>query len=459
MFFQQLAKWGERPALIEGDTIITYAELAEQVADFSAQLSAGQPAGRKLLLLQAHNDRQSLVAYLAALQGQHTLLLVDGTLAASQLAPILQAYQPNLHVQQGQISQLNAEPVALDAKLALLLSTSGSTGSPKQVALSAANLQANAESICAYLPIESSDTTITTLPFAYSYGLSVINSHLLVGACIVLNQAPVTSREFWQRFEGENISSIAGVPHSWQMLLRLGFTRKNHLHLRYFTQAGGKLDTNTAKALADYADTHNKAFYMMYGQTEATARMAYLPPEKAQRKPASIGQAIPGGKLAIKSDDGQWITEAEQQGELYYQGKNVMLGYTGQQADLAQFSPSDWLATGDLAYCDGEGDFVISGRLKRIVKPFGQRINLDEVESWLQQQGLKVACLGTDQQLQVAVEQRDSSESHNIQQLTAQISEFSSLHPSAIKVLAIDALPITANHKRDYQALSKVFVK
>lgn len=451
MFFNQLASFSGQPACIAEGKAISYQALSSMVEEKAMQLSALAPQGRKLILLQADNDLYTLVIYLAALQASHVLMLVESKLSQDKLEQLIESYQPNLLITGQSIQCLSEKPIIMAEELALLLSTSGSTGSPKQVALSQQNLQANADSICAYLPIKSTGKTITSLPFAYSYGLSVINSHLNAGACIVLNQAPVTAREFWQCFEQEQITSIAGVPHSWQMLLRLGITKKNWPHLSYITQAGGKLDTDTAKQLVDYAQAHNILFYIMYGQTEATARMAYLSPEKVVTKADSIGQAIPGGKLALKSTDGGWIDKANAEGELYYQGQNVMLGYAETQANLAEFKPLEWLATGDLAHRDNDGDFKITGRSKRIIKPFGQRVNLDEVEQKLSTRGYQALCVGNDSQLQVAI-----VDCENTDALKTELSQWLQLHPSAITVMQVDKVPVNANGKRDYQQLAQM---
>lgn len=446
MFFQRLADFGEQIAVIQDQQALSYTQLAQRVSDFGAQLQAIAPEGRKLILLQGDNDLDTLVAYLAALQHKHALLLVDVKLGEQQLQGILEVYQPNVSIKQGQIKAINPLSINLHQDLALLLSTSGSTGSPKQVALSQTNLQANAESILAYLPIKASDKTLTTLPFAYSYGLSVINSHLLAGACVVLNKEPPTSRAFWQTFEQQQIASLAGVPYSWQMLIRLGFTRKAHPHLRYFTQAGGKLESAAVSQLTDYAQANQTPFFIMYGQTEATARMAYLDPQKLLQKPDSIGQPIPGGRFALKDQAGNCIQSNEQSGELYYQGANTMLGYTENQADLANFEPAEWLATGDLAYRDGECDYFINGRLKRIIKPFGQRINLDELEQWLGQHGHRAICIGNDKGLLVVAQMGDDE-----RPIAMDIARFLTLNVNVIKVLNVVELPLLNNGKPDYQ--------
>lgn len=446
MFFDlQHVKLGA-VAAIQDKRLVTYGELKKQCALFSKVLEEASLQKIPLVFLKVQNDIDTLIAYISLLQRGFPTLLLDPELEVEKLDRLIAIYQPNLLIEGRKITQVDSRQHQISADLALLLSTSGSTGSAKQVCLSAENLHANAQSICDYLPIQGSDKTITTLPFFYSYGLSVINSHLLEGACIVFNQESVVSRGFWQCFDEHQINSLAGVPHSYEMLLRLRFTNREMPSLRYFTQAGGKLASSNVETLASFADKNNKQFFIMYGQTEATARMSYLSAEKALAKPDSIGQAIPQGVFYLQDEAGENIDTPHKTGELIYIGPNIMLGYANSVADLSGFHRIDMLATGDMAYFDEQGDYFISGRKKRFIKLFGQRINLDEVEQLLMQKELETYCCGDDTKLIVAVKNNNE-----IKVLTKTISELLKLHHSMIQVLAVEQLPLTANGKKDYQ--------
>lgn len=453
MFFQWPDTFAEHKAFIALDANgasfdVSYRTLRGLCQQFLGQL----PKQPQLVALQANNDLATMVAYLACLQGGHPILMLDPDMPEHRRENLLAAYQVNWCVEQKQLTHLRDKPLPLDPRLAILLSTSGSTGSPKQVALSYANLQANAQSICDYLPILTSDTTITTLPPFYSYGLSVINSHLLKGAGVMLNPDSVMSRGFWQHLEQHRISSLAGVPYTYQMLLRLGFDRKDLPHLRYITQAGGKLDGKLLEKLMVASQSHGYDCYVMYGQTEATARMAYVAPEVLVQKPATIGKAIPGGELVLKDPQGQVITQAHCEGELYYRGPNIMLGYSLHAADLKQFSPSAELATGDLAYRDDDGEHFIVGRIKRFSKLFGQRVNLDEVESLLRQQGWECYALGGDNQLRLVVKNNN-----NIKQLKSDLQQLLGIHPSGFAVVSLEDIPRLGNGKPDYPTMLQQF--
>lgn len=453
--FYALTSLPSHPAVIHENKVYLYHQLNGLVDDFISQL----PDKRSLVALYAKNDLATLVAYLGLLRAGHVTLLLDAHANPEFAHQLIQHYGCNGSVENGEFTKLNDVNVSLDDELALLLSTSGSTGTPKQVALSRGNLQSNAQAICQYLPIVSSDTTITTLPFAYSYGLSVINSHLECGACLCLNELSVMEKGFWQALDMHQISSFAGVPFQYEMLHRLRFHRKTLPSLRYFTQAGGKLNETLAAYFAEYAQDNDMAFFLMYGQTEATARMAFnqVAPSSGKAMPpnfASIGKPIPGGRFEVREPNGEVINQPNKTGALFYQGPNVMLGYAQHATDLAAFSPYSWLATGDLAYFDENGEYVIAGRLKRFVKITGKRISLDDVEQWMTQQGYHCYCVGRDGVIQVAVQTQDLINLENWQhKVKTQVGQYLSIHPSFIEVYKFDTLPINRNGKKDYQAL------
>ena len=472
---------------VPSDTItlltFTYEAIASAADACASQISAN--GERKLGFILARNDLPTFIAYLACLRHRQPVMLLDANLSEQTLDSLKSTYQPDFIVKENQI-ELFSEPVkAIDASLSLLLSTSGSTGSPKQVALSAVNLQANAASICQYLPIESSDIALTTLPFFYSYGLSIINSHLLSGACVLLSDTSVVDRQFWQLLEASNVTSFGGVPYSYDMLIRLGLTKKALPSLRYFTQAGGKLAAKKVTMLADYAEAHGKSFYVMYGQTEATARMAYADLAVIKHKPDSIGQAIPRGQFtldvninneqhhlscsrAVEASDTEAKASApEHIGELIYTGANVMLGYAHQLADLQCLPKPHCLHTGDLAYADEDGHYFIVGRLSRFIKVFGLRVALDEVQALLNANQLDTYVLGKDNQIQVLVTESSLSNNASLTHGEATVTTASQLikwlslqlqvHHSVIKVSTIAKLPITVNGKADYATAQQCF--
>lgn len=448
MFWRELTQFGDNIALSEGSQNVSYRQLAKQCELLAAKFGPT----KQLIFLKMSNDIEGVTSYLASLIGQHTVMLLEPDISQNKLDHLISCYRPNYLIAKGEVTHLEPSPLNIDHRLALLLSTSGSTGTAKQVALSFGNIQANADSISRYLPIKSSDRTLSTLPLYYSYGLSVINSHLLMGATIVFSPYSFVNREFWQLFKSAAINSFAAVPHSYAMLLRLRFTQMDLPSLRYFTQAGGKLNKRDCESLAAYADAQNKLFYVMYGQTEATARMAFLAPELASTKPQSIGKAIPQGQFELREDSGDKVEQPHHNAELFYSGPNVMLGYVTDHSQLSQFLERHWLATGDIAYRDQDNDYFITGRKKRFIKVFGERISLDQVEQILANLNIEAYCCGNDKTLVVAMVQTESNQVDVKSILSAQLK----LHSSVIKVIQMDALPLTSNHKKDYGAVMKI---
>ncbi len=437
----------------------TYGELRDDVELAAAGIAKG--AKKSLIMLLTQNRYESLVAYLAGLNSGDALVLVDATLNRDLLLRLIETYRPDSILGNslemsfpgyckrtagplGISSWENEKPEATEIheSLALLLNTSGSTGSPKLVRLSGENLQANAASIVSYLNLSVEDRPITSLPMAYSYGLSVINSHLLAGATLVLSEHGVLRREFWDSVDQHGCTSFAGVPYTYQMLLQTGLLKKRGATLRTLTQAGGALAEPLVRQMKDLAVERGFKFFVMYGQTEATARISYLPYEALAAKAGSIGVAIPDGSLQVDAESG----------ELIYSGPNVMLGYAECRDDLSKGDELQGvLKTGDLARQDADGFFYVTGRLKRFLKMFGKRFNLDEVEQIVQARlGFPAACFGRDDLMLVAVE----AGSENADAVMAMLSETFGVPRNAVRVDPMAAIPRTVRGKIDYQTLA-----
>ncbi|MFZ6005291.1 MAG: AMP-binding protein [Actinomycetota bacterium] len=438
LFSAELAGHGSRVALVSTAGAITYAELDNRVRAVCARLGDE----RRLVLIGAGNAVDPLVAYLAALRGGHAVLLAPGA-NDTTLRALTSAYDPDVMITAGTGWSIDERRPGsahrLHPDLALLLSTSGSTGSPKLVRLSHWNLQANAEAIAEYLALTPQDRAMTTLPMQYCYGVSVINSHLHIGAGIVLTELSVVDRCFWDLFETAGATSFAGVPHTFDLLDRVGFESMSLPTLRYLTQAGGRLHPDTVRRYASLGEQDGWQLFVMYGQTEATARMAYLPPALASSHPASIGVPIPGGTFTIEAPDQDGV------GELVYRGPNVMLGYAEHPSDLALGASVDALRTGDLARLTGEGLYELVGRHSRFVKLYGLRIDLDQVERVLAEYGITSMCTGDDCRLVVAVS--TSTHRPTIAQL---ISDHLGVPRATVVVVGFDELPRLSNGKPDY---------
>ncbi|MDH4157926.1 MAG: AMP-binding protein [candidate division Zixibacteria bacterium] len=460
-FFDALGAFGENIALIDRlGQHVTYRQLAADAGRFADAVGGGS---RRLVLIMCANNVESLAGYLGTLRSGNTALLLAADTDRAFLDNLIELYRPD-YIWSGAASgrktafvygdyglqSLSVErKVAINRNLALLLSTSGSTGSPKMVRLTGMNLEANAASIAEYLGLGESDRPITCLPMHYSFGLSVINSHLKIGATLILTNDAIVTRPFWDCFKTHRATSFSGVPYTYEMLRRLKFFDMALPDLRTMTQAGGKLAPKYVLEFAEFARRQGVDFYVMYGQTEATARMSYLPVEDNVSKCDSIGVAIPGGELYLVDGFGRPINHPGVDGELVYRGSNVMMGYAESEKDLARDDELDGvLHTGDIARFDEDRYFYITGRMKRFVKIYGNRVNLDEIEQYLKAQGFDCVCGGADDLLVVAFTETGRGEKIKNAVLTRY-----GFHHSVVRVAEVDEIPKNSSGKIQYDRL------
>lgn len=439
-----------------GDETVSYANLSRRVQEFIARARQDIPEtlARPLILLETSNALASCVAYIAALQAGWPVILVgEGTVL--NFPDLVARYSPNIVIygvyEEPMIDVLHTDQVALHPDLAVLLSTSGSTGSAKIVRLSVQNLQANAEAIASYLELTAADRAMTALPLHYSYGMSILNSYLLVGASLVLSRASVAEPEFWSNAKAKRITSLGLVPTQYEILDKAGFTKQWCPTLRYMTQAGGRLDAALALKFAKQAKVENWLFFIMYGQTEASPRMSFVPPQDAEKEFDCIGLPIPGGRFSLLDTQGQLISGTGKSGVLVYEGPNVMMGYALSPADFALSAGPPRLVTGDIAERLENGYFRISGRANRFIKLFGLRIGLDEVEISLGQQGDKVFASGSDRGL-VLFMQGKGRDSVALRRKAARLFK---LPETVVKVCELRTIPLMDSGKVDYRQLSQ----
>lgn len=442
---------------------LSYEELRAKMRAFAQHVPE-----RSLLFLMCNNEIGSLIGYLSSLEYKIVPVMIDATKDEGLVKHLFDVYHPNyiwMPKSRAQILDTNSSPeyeafnyalykyceddARLNNNLALLLTTSGSTGSPKLVRLSYENVWANADSIAEYLNINEEERPITSLPMYYSYGLSVINSHYRRNATLLLTDKPVIQKEFWAFCKEKKATSISGVPFTYEMLRRLRIFKMDLPYLKTMTQAGGKLNAKLALEYIENSEAAGKRFIVMYGQTEATARMSYLPLDKAKEKYASIGIAIPGGRFAIMDSQNREINVPDVDGELIYYGKNVSMGYAESRDDLQKGDENKGcLHTGDVAQRDSEGFYYITGRLKRFLKIYGNRVNLDATEQILKAVTLDVACVGVDDKLTAFI--TDGTKTDEIKQLLMQKT---GINARAFEIRVIAEIPSKSSGKIDYQAL------
>lgn len=380
--------------------------------------------GRHLAFCMCENTPGAVAGYIGMLENGIVPLLLGADLNLEQFDAFYHVYEPSyvwapLEWEEKLSGRVHGKvcekygyclwqtgffTTQLHDSLGLLLATSGSTGSPKLVRLSRRNIESNAESIREYLKLDETERPITTLPMQYTYGLSIINSHLLAGACILMTKESYVQGGFWKFFQEKEATSFGGVPYTYEILKRMRIFTKPLPSLRSITQAGGKLPAALQEEVGKWAKAQNIRFYVMYGQTEATARMSYLPPENCLNKPGSIGIAIPGGKFSLTGENKEAIGQADEPGELIYEGPNVSLGYASEKKDLMLGDENGGiLHTGDIAKIDADGYYYIVGRKKRFIKIFGVRVGLDACEQILRARfaDTEFACTGSDNHLEI----------------------------------------------------------
>lgn len=341
-------------------------------------------------------------------------------------------------------------PYPVNENLSLLMTTSGSTGSPKLVRYKYGNLEANAKNAALAFQWKDDERSICDLPIQYTMGLNVINSHLVIGATAVLTNHNLMSSEFWTLMKDAGITNFCGVPFSYEVFFRLRFERMNLPNLRTLCEGGGKLTDKRFRQLAEYAEKNNKRFCPSFGTTETSARMAVLPPELAMEKTGSIGRAIPEGELFLLDADGNEIEHMEAEGELGYRGPNVTMGYGICREDLKK--GDEWQGeyhTGDIARRDSDGCYYIIGRTSRFLKLYGLRVSLDRCELFIKTEfDIECACTGTDEKMDIYI-----TEERYKEKIVPFISQKTKLQAASFQVHVIPEIPKNESGKTKYFAL------
>ena len=446
-FVATLAHRGRAIAVYADGTALTYAALADLVSAAGDRLGTG----RRLVLIAAENSLDALVTYLGALHAGHVPLLAPGD-RLQHLDGLIEAYDPDVVAGRGdngwRVTHRHPLPAHhLHAGLALLLTTSGSTGSPKLVRLSHDNLDSNAAAIAASLGVRQTDRAVTSLPLHYCYGLSVVHSHLSAGAAVVLTDLSVVDPCFWTLFDEVGATTLAGVPHSFDLLDRSGFAQRAHPSLRVVTQAGGRLSPDKVQRYATLGRERGWDLFVMYGQTEATARMAVLPPDLLEARPETVGRPVPGGSFRLDP-----LSEIDcGLGELVYSGPNVMLGYAESVLDLSRGREVHELRTGDLARLGTDGLVEIVGRRSRFAKVVGLRIDLDQVERDLAATGHETHCVDLGDAIGVLVAATGSGA-----EVTGTVTRRHGIPASGVVVLDGLEAPRLATGKPDYPGMAEL---
>lgn len=411
------AKPNKVAALDDEGNQITFGDLVDFSEKFKAKIHP-----RSLVFHFCENTVASLAFYLASIESNAIPLLLSAHTNEELVKKLINQYHPNYlivpdeelfsYVGEVKLKFMGYNLIEISTiyhkffnELALLLSTSGSTGSPKLVRHSYKNLESSAANIAKFFNIEYTDRAFVFLPMFYTMGLSIIHSYLKVGASVLLTKSSMTDAVFWNQLKNGGVTSLTGVPYSFEILKKMRFFRMKFPTLKIITQGGGKMSDDLYEDCLNYASENNISFIPTYGQTEGTARMAYLDSEFSSIKKGSIGKSIPNGLLSIIDELGNETFEGEAVGEMVYRGENVTLGYAN---SIEDFSLGDErkgvLYTGDIVRRDKDGFYYIIGRKSRFLKLYGIRVALDEVEKMIVDEfNLECICGGNDEKMIVMV--------------------------------------------------------
>lgn len=444
---------------------LTYGELVALRGELSAVLPK-----RELVFCLCENKVGALAGFLSLYDCKDVCLLLSSHIDKSLLKVLDETYRPSYYwMPENMVYESGYEKVydykgfvlcktgkkvpAMHPELSMLMTTSGTTGSPKLVRHKYGNIESNAKNVAKVFGWTPEERGIIDLPMQYTMGLNVINSHLYAGATVLLIEANLMSPKYWSFIKEQKGSNFTGVPFSYEILNRLRFWKMDLPHLTTMAEGGGKLSDTLFKIVVDYTVEKNKRFFATFGTTETSARLAYLPPSEAATHIGSIGHAIPEGKLILVDENGNEINEADVEGELRYEGPNVTMGYGTCVEDLAKDDEfCGMYETGDLAKKDADGFFYIVGRKKRFLKLFGLRVSLDQSEKIISENfgGIECACMGDDNQMQIYITQEDLKE--DVKKL---ISEKTGLMAKSFDVRVINEIPRFESGKINYKALGK----
>tara|TARA_S200000501_G_C20833252_1_gene748236 strand:+ start:615 stop:2018 length:1404 start_codon:yes stop_codon:yes gene_type:complete len=456
----KLRKYKNRIAIVDqNNETLSYSDLLIFVKILSKKIKT-----KSLIFLVCGNNLESIIGYISSVSTNSTMVLIDEKIKNIHLQELIKTYKPekifinksfkkfksyknkfcfkNFFLHEREIKT----KVKINNNLILLVPTSGSTGSSKYVRISKKNLLNNTESIIKYLNLKKNDVCITTLPMNYVYGLSVLNTHLHVGAKIILNNRSVIEKYFWEAIVSHKVTNFSGVPFTFEILNKINFYNKNLKYLKFLTVAGGRLNNEILRKIIKKFTSKSKRFYVMYGAAEATARMSYLPIKYLKKKIGSIGIPIRGGKFWLENAQGNKILKNNKNGELVYSGKNVSMGYARKLNDLSKADDNKGvLKTGDIAYKDKDGFYYLVGRKDRYIKIHGNRINLSELENNISKLGISSICKFKDGFIKIFV--TTIKDKNNIK---ANLNIISNLHFSVFDFKIIKKLPTNKNYKLSY---------
>lgn len=455
--FKNIDKFKKNTFAIDGKVIFSYEDILNNHKKFNV-------FKRSICFLLCENSIGFLKIYVNLMRNNAIIFMLNKELSEASLQNLIKRFKPNFLFCSNKkkfasfkqmskfdnyyIYHLKKKVEIVKKKIAIILPSSGSISSSKYIMLSHENLINNIKSIKHYLKIKQNDRAITLLQPYYSYGLSVINSHIYSGASIVINNSTIFNLSFWHSIKKNKVTNFNGVPEIYRIIVKYKFFKLIKNHVRYLTLAGGSLDKNNLKKIIKFCEKNKVNFYNMYGQTEASPRIAYIELKDLKKNMGSIGKAVRGGKLIIENKILSFDKKLAK-GELVYKGKNIMLGYCNNLVDIKKKSKEiKKLNTGDYGYKNKSNFFFITGRIDRLIKINSIRYNLDEIENILNNINIKSACIKKKNYIHIYVERETSLK---------KILKVTDLPSNILRVIKIKKLPYLSNFKLNYSKLYREY--
>ena len=467
-----LAKHSSRVAFVDEKKNYTYS----QILFLSNKIKKKLSKKKNLTFILCQNSIGSILAYISSVLNKDVPLFIDSEITKDHLSGLIERYKPKfiwvpnknkflprlkkykkiftLLKYQLYKSKKNTN-YKIDKNLCALASTSGSTGNPKYVRQTYKNIKSNIKSIVNYLKINNKSVTITTLPMSYTFGQSIINTHLVMGGKIILNNHSILQKNFWELLRQNKISYLYGIPYTFELLDKLEFFKKKKDFLKCIAQAGGKLSNELQKKILNFSIKNKNKFFIMYGQAEATTRISYVELNRNPDKIGSIGKSIFNGKLYLLNSKNKKVAQIKKNGELIYKGPNVCSGYSKNYEDLNK--KDEWkglIYTGDLAQKDKDNFFYIVGRKKRFAKIYGKNINLDDIENRLSHKfkDLKIMVVSNDTFVFIF---HNISKKNYIKKMQFFLKKNFSLNSSIYKFNYLKKIPKLKSGKKNYFEILK----
>jgi len=463
--------WQQKTSLDNNNFLISQNRQYSFSQAFDESDQIFESCDRDVVLILCNRDFETVFAYIGALRKNLVPILVDSEIKQGALNTIFKAYKPGyvftdqsekfldfecdqekiFSVGKYSLLKFKSNKKILRKDLAVVLLTSGSTGDPKSVRISNSNLEIATNNITKYLNLKHYHRSLSLLPFHYSYGLSVLHNAIYSRSSIFVTEDTVFDKKLWKNCVDFEITDISAVPFTLEIVKRLKLDDRFYENLRCLTQAGGRLDVNITKYFLDLSESKSFDYYTMYGQTEASPRISYIPPKMAKEKLGTVGIPLECGEVFIDE-----LGNKSGEGELIYTGPNVCLGYAESDLDLCKADELNGiLRTGDIARIDAEGYITIIGRKKRFIKLKGISVNLDYVESLINSHEISCYVIGRDDSLIILLKKENFH--NNEQKVKEIISNNFNFHNSLISIHE-DDLPTLSSGKPDYKNLVEKYL-